>query len=69
MNDAVGVQHGVLGEQLFEGLQVAILGGLEEPLEQRVAGGLVGVEARAAGLEMLTRARDELRASSPRSAR
>ena len=45
---AVGVEDGVLGEQLLEGLQVALLGGREEPLEQGVAGGLVGVEARAA---------------------
>ena len=57
---AVGVQDGVLGEQLLQGLQVALLGGREEPFEQGVAGGLVGVEARAAGLEMLARPRHEL---------
>ena len=43
---AVGVEDGVLGEHLLERLQVALLRGREEALEQRVAGGLVGVEAR-----------------------
>src|SRR3954451_6377581 len=57
---AVAVEARVLGEQLLERLQVALLGGGEEPVEQGVAGGLVGVEARAAGLEALARARDEL---------
>ena len=48
---AVGVQDGVLGEQLLQGLQLALLSGREEPFEQGVARGLVGVEWRAAGLE------------------
>ena len=54
---AVGVQDGVLREQLLQGRQVALLGGREEALEQGVAGGLVGVEARALASRCL-RARD-----------
>ena len=57
---AVGVEDRVLGEQLLQGLQVALLGGREEPCEQGFAGGLVGVEARAPGLDVLPRPRHEL---------
>jgi hypothetical protein len=57
---AVGVQDGVLGEQLLQGLQIAFLGGRQEPFQQGVAGSAVGVEARTAGLEMLPSSRHEL---------
>ncbi len=50
----------VLREQVLQSRQVALLGGREEPFQQGVAGGLVGVEARTAGLEMLPRPRHEL---------
>ena len=56
----VGVEDRVLGEQLLEGLQVALLGGREEPLQQGVARGFVGVEPRPARLEVLARPRHEL---------
>ena len=57
---AVGVEDGILGEQFLQSLQVALLGGRQEPFEQGVASSLVGVEAGAAGLEMLPRPRHEL---------
>ena len=39
---AVGIQDSILGQQLLQGLQVSLLGGREEPFEQRVTGRLVG---------------------------
>ena len=56
----VGVEDGVLGEHLLQRREVALLGGREEPLEQGVAGVLVGVEPGAIRLQMLARPRHEL---------
>lgn len=64
---AVGVQD-ILDEHLLQSPQVTLLGGREEPLEQRAADSLISVKAGAWPRDASVRV-SRSDANSPRSAR